>query len=127
VSGSFPQKRNAWVAIVAAYILLLQAVLGSPMLGAAADPLRVGAFGVICSTTGAGAEADQPGLPQHHLPDCCLNGCLMSGMAALPGAETAPFVAPSRLESSAIPPAADVALSFRRDHTANPRAPPMSA
>ncbi|MCX5478251.1 hypothetical protein OSH08_04495 [Kaistia geumhonensis] len=128
MAPAFLPRRNALVALVAAYVLLLQAVLGSPALGAAADPLRFDPLGVICATheTAAGDSQNDPA-HKPHLPDCCFAGCLMMGAAAL-AAEAAPaFRPPVRIGRLAAPTPADILPAPRYASGANPRAPPLPA
>ena len=121
-------RRNALVALVAAYVLLLQAVLGSPALGAAADPLRFDPLGAICATHESAAGDSQKD-PAHktHLPDCCFAGCLMMGAAALAAEPGPAFQPPVRIGLIAAPTPADILPAPRHASGANPRAPPLPA
>lgn len=128
VAPALLPRRNALVALVAAYVLLLQAVLGSPALGAAADPLRFDPLGVICATHET-AAADGQRDPAHktHLPDCCFAGCLMMGAAALAAEPGPSFQPPVRIGLIAAPTPADILPAPRYATGANPRAPPLPA
>ncbi|MBN8998880.1 MAG: hypothetical protein J0H54_05640 [Rhizobiales bacterium] len=119
------RRRCSWVAILAAYALVVQALLGGLMLGASASP---GAAGVVlCLTDGpASPSADAPAGP-HRLPDCCLAGCPMFGHA-LPPAPLLGALALLGVEASpesVSEPAPRV--EAREGRPANPRAPPVAA
>ncbi len=90
------RERRRWVAILAAYALVLQALLAGVGAGtAAATPAPVlDAFGgVICSFDGAGhGTSDEP--PAHHRDLDCLAHCAFVLGAALPAASAAGLDAP---------------------------------
>lgn len=72
---------NMAVALVAAYMLVLQALFGAFAFGAAASPM-VDVFGnPLCVTSGETGEID--GVPGDHsaLPDCCGVACGMFAAA----------------------------------------------
>ncbi|PPE78241.1 hypothetical protein C3941_19435 [Kaistia algarum] len=75
-----------WVALVAAYVLLAQALFGALATGASAAPVQFDLAGhIICASQGAERlPGDSAPIGQHHLPDCCLVGCSMFMSAALP-------------------------------------------
>jgi hypothetical protein len=85
------RERRRWVAILAAYALVLQALIvgfGAGTAAAAPAPLLDAFGGVICAYDGAGhGTSDQP--PSHHSDIDCLAHCALSLHAALP-APTAP-------------------------------------
>ncbi len=114
------------VAFAAAYVLVLQTLLGAFALGTGAAG-QTDAFGnVICTHAGA---AEQPaGDPQGHQPSCCTLGCAFSA----PGLGTPPNAAPALktafVEIDATTAAvAERPLFSRHRWQANPRAPPALA
>lgn len=90
------RERRRWVAILAAYALVLQALLAGLGAGtaAAAPAPALDAFGsVICAFDGAGHAA--PGeAPAHHRDLDCLAHCALALGAALPAATAPGLVAP---------------------------------
>ncbi|CAH1655480.1 DUF2946 family protein [Chelatococcus asaccharovorans] len=122
------RKGWAWVALVVAYMLVLQSVLGAFAIGASASPERNDVFGTfLCAPSGdlSGASDDAP--VRKHLPDCCLYGCSMFApvLLSLPAAAETPF------EHSAVlaHPLPDLGVRppSRRDGSpGRPRAPPHS-
>jgi hypothetical protein len=78
---------HAWVALGAAYLLLVQALLTGLSIGVAAAQMSTQAPGfVICSSNGAHAvphgSGQQP--DSSHLPNCCVLGCIMLGPGVAP-------------------------------------------
>jgi hypothetical protein len=123
------QHARAWVAILAAYALAVQALLACLAIGASAAPASLGSPGiVICS--GHGAET-HPGSgdpsKSGHLPSCCAIGCCMVWHAVLSAPEAT--ASPVRLVRPSGPP-----FHLRPEpHRArpegtpgNPRAPPVA-
>jgi hypothetical protein len=119
------------VALVATYLLVLQAVLGATVLGESAAARASNLLpGVIC---GSGHEQqlptgsdEAPGKP--HLPDCCTAACPMAAPLPppstidaidLPPRSADGWVAPFAADS---PPGTSAAYSPR-----NPRASPQAA
>ncbi|MBS7701510.1 MULTISPECIES: DUF2946 family protein [unclassified Chelatococcus] len=121
------QRGCAWVALVAAYMLILQSVLGAFAIGASASPERNDVFGtILCAPSGdqSGASDDAP--VRRHLPDCCLYGCSMFApvLLSLPAAAETPFEHPVVLSHPL--PDFGVRAPLRRDGSpGRPRAPPL--
>ena len=71
-------------ALVAAYLLVLQALLGGLAAGTHAGAgVTVDAFGqVLCR--GASSGTGSPSDPAQHTPDCCTTGCQTSAATGLP-------------------------------------------
>lgn len=123
------QGQARWVALVAAYLLFFQALIGGFALGASASPAAPDPLSALC---GIDTRApDRTGQPQPagqlHMPDCCSTGCSMFSGAPVPvfvavllvpQLTAAPEPAPRR--------AAPVAAPAPRS-PANPRAPPVQA
>jgi hypothetical protein len=114
------------VALAAAYVLVLQTLLGAFALGTGAAG-QTDAFGnVICTHAGA---AEQPtGDRQDDHSSCCALGCAFSapGFGAPP--EAAAVLKTAFVEVGAIVSALpDRPLFSRHRSQANPRAPPASA
>lgn len=114
-------------AFAAAYLLVLQSVLGAFAFGASANPAPLDAFGnVICTHDGA-ADLPGGGPPQKHVPNCCLFGCgtISQALAGPPDASAVPGAI--AFETIAFITAPSEHLAFRRDRSpANPRAPPAA-
>jgi len=116
------------VALVAAYLLLLQSVLGAFAFGAGPVASQLDAFGnVICTHEGA---AELPAGDQHpaHMPACCTLGCSMVSHAYAPPPENGMALASLSFETVAFVFPAIVHLDFARERSpSNPRAPPIPA
>lgn len=123
------QGWSSWVALFAAYALVLQALLGALAIGASASP-QFDAFGnVICTSHGA-ETLPGGGAPskRNHLPDCCLVGCSMFSPIVMPAPDTASMLAPAVREADAIVQTrAEHPVSGREGSPGNPRAPPLTA
>ena len=113
------------VALVAAYLLLLQSTFGAFAFGAGPGPSQLDTFGnVICSHEGA---ARLPGNDPHpsHLPACCGVGCSMFSPVFAPPPVAAMAPAPLSFEVVAFVFPAILHLDFARKRSpSNPRAPP---
>ncbi len=121
--------RSGWVALAAATVLFAQLLIGSYATGASAATVQFDSLGqIICASQGAdrAAGGTDPAGP-HHLPDCCLAGCLMVAPAAAP---------PEGLSSGLLLPPLPSSVAFvvevsvfgppeRGGTPANPRAPPI--
>lgn len=116
------------VALVAAYLLLLQSTLGAFAFGTGPKASQFDAFGnVICTHEGA-AQLPGGNPPPSHLPACCVLGCGMfsSGFAPPPDAE--PAMGIRSFETVVFVFSAAVHLDFARQRSpSNPRAPPLAA
>ncbi|WP_421916241.1 DUF2946 family protein [Mesorhizobium sp.] len=116
------------VALVAAYLLLLQSVLGAFAFGTGPLAAQLDAFGnVICTHEGA---AELPAGDQHpaHMPACCTLGCSMVSHAYVPAPESGMELASLTFETVAFVFPAIVHLDFARERSpSNPRAPPIPA
>ena len=113
-------------ALVAAYLLVLQALLGGLAAGTHAGAgVAVDAFGqVLCR--GASTGTNGPADPAHHTPDCCTTGCQTSVATGLPPVELA-FASPSVATTETAPPLrADIADSGLEHRPHNARAPPLA-
>lgn len=110
--------------VLAAYLLVLQAVLTGLALGAA--PVAADPFSVLCRTEAA-APQDVPAKSGHKaLPDCCVAGCAMfgGGMAPPPDVAGAPAGTPALAAAGAAEePEAARASADRSAH--QPRGPPV--
>lgn len=116
----------AVTAILAAYLLVLQALLGGLASGThAGSAVAMDAFGqVLCrgAADGAGSPAD----PAHHTPDCCTTGCNVSvGTGTPPAAHAFDHPYPVAVAALAPPQLASVADGAPR-HPHNARAPPLA-
>lgn len=122
--------RGSWIALVAAYVLLIQALFGAFAIGASAGPLIDQPGGaIICAPLGAVPAPDGSPLPaSHHLPDCCLTGCMMFGAAILPPFGAGGIFVPAKADAVPVRPTG-IALPAapRRGTPIHPRAPPVTA
>ena len=112
--------------LLAAYLLVLQAVLGGLAMGTHAGMgVALGPGGeVICLN--APAEGDPRDAPAH-LPDCCTAGCRTGALASLPPPEFAPLPAPlARPAPPLAPPQARAAPVGTGHLPHNARAPPIA-
>lgn len=78
-------RARSWVAIVAAYVLVLQGLFGAALSGQSLAPalLDRAAHLTLCAPGGEGVSL--PGEePAPHLPTCCLLGCSWIGAAYAP-------------------------------------------
>lgn len=112
--------------LLAAWLLVLQAVFGGLAMGAHAGMgVALGPSGeVICLNIPVGGdEPDKTG----HLPDCCTAGCRVVATAALPPPEPAalpaPFAAPAPVLAA---PLAEAARPGPGRLPHNARAPPVA-
>lgn len=123
------RERRRWVAIVAAYALVLQAVLtGFGAAAVAAGPApQLDAFGgVICSFAG-GAGHDAPGQPSQHRGLDCLAHCAFSINVALPPPDVAGVAGRLTWQTEAPPrPLASATLRSPALGSLGPRGPPAT-
>ncbi|MBZ9677347.1 DUF2946 family protein [Mesorhizobium sp. ES1-1] len=114
------------VALVAAYLLLLQSTLGAFAFGIGPEGSQLDAFGnVICTHEGA---AERPGgNPPSHLPACCVLGCGTFSSAFAPPPDAAPAMGSHSFEAVVFVFPTAVHLEFARQRSpSNPRAPPLA-
>ncbi|RWC47775.1 MAG: hypothetical protein EOS55_15395 [Mesorhizobium sp.] len=116
------------VALVAAYLLLLQSTLGAFAFGAAPNASQLDAFGnVICTHEGATQLPDGNQLPSH-LPACCVLGCSMVSAAFAPPPDAGLALHSLSFEAVAFVFPVAIHLDFARERSpSNPRAPPLTA
>lgn len=115
------------IALVAAYLLFLQAAISGFISGASAAPLSLDAFGnPLCITsTDVGSPAEGGG--DHQSPECCLSACAMFAPVLASGeVPKAPTVL--HADTATIVPLPAPTLAQRsRGEPGNPRAPPRTA
>ncbi|WP_051328652.1 DUF2946 domain-containing protein [Geminicoccus roseus] len=121
---------GSWVALVAIYLLVAQALLGATAFGERASASAAGVLpSILC---GSGQQQHGP-LPAEqapgkaHLPDCCTTACPMLG--PLPPPVTTALDLPPRSASGLVAPfAADSPPGRSTAYSpGNPRAPPRMA
>jgi hypothetical protein len=119
---------NMAVALVAAYLLVLQSMASAFAFGDAASLVQLDAFGnVICTHDGAGTlpASDQH---QQHMPPCCTFGCTMGSAVLAPPPLATKFSQAVVFETVIFTPLRPVlTISEPRYSPANPRAPPLDA
>lgn len=126
--GIVGTRRPAWRAagaIIVAYALFFQAIVGALVIGVgAAEAGGLGTF--VCSprTAEAAAANAEPG-GRNWVPSCCLQGC---GMFAVPVLPVPPSVAlpVEPLHPASVPSAPVGRLGDRAVAPGNPRAPPLT-
>jgi hypothetical protein len=125
-------RHKGWsilVALVAAYLLVLQSAVGALALGASTNALQLDAFGnPICSTSMNGKGESPTSRDHQNMTDCCTMACSMfAPLVAID--RTAGFVAkPPRSVSVSLPVHYDGSPASRLDHDpGSPRAPPLMA
>jgi hypothetical protein len=114
------------VAVFAAYLVVLQALLGGLASGSHAGmAYALGASGeIICS--GAADLPGHPAEPAHHTPDCCLTGCNMPIAAgALPQPAALPALLPVAL-AILVPAQPETRSSDTARGPHKARAPPLA-
>ncbi|PSJ60838.1 DUF2946 family protein [Pseudaminobacter soli (ex Li et al. 2025)] len=120
---------NILVALVAAYLLVLQSAVGALALGASSNSLQLDAFGNPICSSGMDSKGESPAGKDHkNMPDCCTVACSMfAPVAAID--RTAAFVAkPARSVSVSLPAHFEGSPASRLDHDpGRPRAPPLMA
>lgn len=126
MNGARGSARLAGVALIAAYLLVLQALLGGLSAGAhAGAAYGVDAFGqIICRDAGGGGS---PSDPAHHTPDCCIVGCQSSAGAALLPPPAVALARPTALQGETLAPAlADLGTPGLQRSPHNARGPPLA-
>lgn len=115
-------------ALVAAYLLVLQSVLGAFAFGLGPDALQRDAFGnVICTHEGV---TELPGGDPHQqpMPACCMLGCGLASSVHVPPPAAAALARSLVFEAVAFVLPAFRHLDFTRARSpSNPRAPPATA
>lgn len=130
LSPSPSAKARSWIAILAAYLIALQGLLGAAQAGRALDlaALDREIHQTLCAP-GAGAAPQGSDTSDAHLPACCAAACLMAQIAYAP---PPPFFVALRFEPSAIGVSEQRRMEAPRPvvggrPVAHPRAPPRLA
>src|SRR5688572_5233625 len=122
-------RGRAWssaIAVLAAYLLVVQAAVGGLAQAAAAAPARADFFGgIICS---AGAPKHVPDLPadRSHSPNCCTLGCGMAAPVALPPSANIVPAPLANADSGLLSLFADRVIPGFDRRSAKARAPPQT-
>lgn len=124
-------RARSWVAVVAAYVLVLYGALGATLSGQSVGSLLFdrSLHASLCLTGPDGAPLGDPARQDKaHLPDCCLFGCIGSTVAGGPSPPAFSQISPplasgvtvaiSRIEAAAPP--------TRHRLAGRPRAPPLA-
>lgn len=114
------------IALVAAYLLVLQSVIGA--VAFAEGPGQIDAFGnPLCASSTGHSDAGSHHSGHLKLPDCCTPGCSMFSVAVSPPSQQG--IAHLRLVLVLnLPPTRDGTVPFARGYNpGNPRAPPPTA
>jgi hypothetical protein len=125
------KKGRRWsipVALVAAYLLLLQSTLSAFAFATGPAASQIDAFGnVICTHEGT-AQLPDGGPHPSHLPACCMLGCSMVSAAFAPPPDAGLALASLSFEAVVFIFPAATHLDFARQRSpSNPRAPPRAA
>lgn len=119
------------LALVVAYMLVLQALLGATLLGASAAADAAGLpAGVICGPGDAASVPARPRSPAEsaHPLDCCTTACPMVAPLATPTADAPGLPSLLLRWMPSVPAAPAQHVARLADHTLpNPRAPPRIA
>jgi hypothetical protein len=112
-------------AFVAAYLLVLQSLVGAFAHGIQANSAMLDSFGnVICTHDGL-TELPAGDSDQKKLPPCCVLGCVMGAQVLGSPPDAEPVEARVAFEVVAFRVAKADHLTFERERSpANPRAPP---
>ncbi|TKT82403.1 hypothetical protein [Aquamicrobium sp. LC103] len=121
------QKGSFWVALVAAYMLVLQSAMGALALGIGPSQPALDAFGNPLCITGT-ERSDAGGKAGHGLlPDCCVPGCAMFAPASNPPEAASVATLPSLPGRISFAVERDISVPAPEHHPGNPRAPPLTA
>lgn len=111
MSAAKPVGARSWVAVIAAYALVLQGLFGAAVSGQSLAPALLDRAAHLTLCAPGAQSAPLPGEePAPHLPACCLLGCAWTGAAYAPPGR------PALLEDVAL----DVAIVGFDDLTARP-------
>lgn len=119
------------VALIAAYVLVLQGLLGGVLAGQHAGLLALdqAIHLAACDPGGSGPSQSSDDQRPAHLPDCCAQGC--QSAAAGPGPAMAAAIAFAYPNADLAPPALPArqpgAESWPERSPASPRGPPARA
>lgn len=115
------------VALVAAWLLVLQSVATAFAFADGPQPAQLDAFGnVICTHDGA-AELPAGDPHQQPTPPCCAFGCIMAGTVFSPPPTVFALARGIAFETIAFAVPSPAPALFPREHAAaNPRAPPLA-
>jgi hypothetical protein len=121
---------GACVALVAAYALVLSALLSSlaPLAQGRANPLDGPSIAICLSSGNAATQDKAPDAPMDHRHDACCILCMVQGLAAT--SDEIRFTAPEYQSSRSSPLTPLIAagpLGAAELLPINPRAPPRSA
>lgn len=117
---------RSWGAILAAYLLVLQAALTGLAVGAQASDAPFGGLGqILCSGDPVPADGAPDTAPRHAAPDCCVLGCQMLGVGMAPPpvaglSQTPAFV----LAAEPLPYRIAAAVAAPERGSGRPRGPP---
>ncbi|WP_321337232.1 DUF2946 family protein [Breoghania sp.] len=115
-----------WVAIIAAYMLVVQSLVGAVALGHGPETVALDFFGNPICSSNAGQTAPASDDDRSKIPDCCRGGTCLAGHA-LPGridTVSISFAFPSHIERPPIEATLPIVLC-RSYSPAQPRAPPL--
>ena len=118
------RRKVFWVAVFAAYLLIVQSLFAAFAIGAMAAPEKVDAFGnVICTSHGAQTKSE-PSDPTK-AASCCQWGCCSVLTAiALPRDVQGVVSVPAKVIIPTFTPYRSTARSGQEGSPGNPRAPP---
>jgi hypothetical protein len=119
-----------WVAVLAAYVLVLQGIVGAAASGRSLAPTLLDrTIHLTLCAPGADATPLPDGSERPHLPPCCLLGCAASAALAAPPPARSPLVLPDRPALPAVraPERIQPSPPLRVGVAARPRGPPSLA
>ncbi|CAN7367544.1 hypothetical protein [Bosea sp. LjRoot237] len=120
-------RARSWVAIIAAYVLVLQGLFGAVVSGQSLAPALLDRAAHLTLCASGAASLPLPGEePAPHLPACCLLGCAWIGAAYAPPDRAAqPESAEPRATVVRFDDLAGRPLPGRERLAARPRGPPL--
>ncbi|HEV2508073.1 hypothetical protein [Bosea sp. (in: a-proteobacteria)] len=122
-------RARPWVAIIAAYVLVLQGLFGAVVSGQSLAPALLDRAAHLTLCAPGSQSAPLPGEePAPHLPACCLLGCAWIGAAyAPPDRPSLPESAEPRATIVRFDDLTGRPLPGRERLAARPRGPPVRA
>lgn len=118
------------IAFVAAYMLVLQALVGAFALGAAAASPMLDAFGnPLCITSTDSTDTGSDRSDHSALPDCCTTACSMFAPVTTEERTPSSVLNPFLSASDALTPAFETVAHFISPERSpgSPRSPPLIA
>lgn len=116
-------KKNHWLALVAAFFLVLQAAHGA---NASSSRVGLDAFGnpLCISGVNHGTDPTAPSSDHSGMPDCCTLACGAAAHLAFAGSLIFLFERPFAADGELIATSPEISLGQLEEFQGSPRAPP---